>query len=259
MPELPDIEVFAKNLDRKFAGKKVLRVKILPGSKKIEGGTAKFMKRLKGRVLTRIYRSGKEMRFLFDNETLLGLHLMLTGDLFIFQKKNEHPFARAEIYFNGGYSLVLCDRMRNAYISLDPIDKAGIDALSPSLNAAYLLKLLKRKTQIKKLLINQELIRGIGNSYSDEILWEARISPYSVAEKIPAGKVAELAPIIKRRLRKEIKLIDKNYPGKINQEVKDFMMIHSSKKTESPTGCPIITDKNGLMKTYYTKEQVLYK
>ena len=198
------------------------------------------------------------MRFEFTGGTLLGLHLMLTGDIFVFDKKNEHHSTIAELYFKGK-SLALTDRMRNANIRLDPVDKNGVDAISKELNFKYLKQALQRKTTIKKLLIDQDVIRGIGNSYSDEILWAARISPYSIANAIPDAKVKELVTIIKKILKNEIKQIYKNYKGKINVEVKEFLKIHTKENKKSPTGAPIIIDKKGMMKTYYTKEQVLYK
>ncbi|MEJ7610862.1 MAG: DNA-formamidopyrimidine glycosylase family protein [Ferruginibacter sp.] len=258
MPELPDVEIFTKNLDALFAGKKLVKVKIL-GGKNIAGSSAVFNKRFKGKTLSRIYRSGKEMRFEFSGGTLLGLHLMLTGDIFVFDKKNEHRSTLAELHFENGTGLALTDRMKNAFIRPDPVDKAGIDAISPALNFRYLKTALQRKAKIKNILTDQNVIRGIGNSYSDEILWQARISPYSVANAIPDNKIKDLAVIIKKVLKTEIKNIDKYYKGKINGEVKDFLQIHTKTKTKSPTGATIIIDKKGMMKTYYTKEQKVYK
>ena len=258
MPELPDVEVFTRNLNAVFAGKKLLKIKIING-KKLKNKPIQFSKRLNGKTLQRIYRSGKEMRFEFNDGTLLGLHLMLTGDVFIYQKKHDHHSTIAELYFEGENNLVLTDRMKNAYILLDPVDKGGVDAISKELNFKYLKAALQRNTSIKKVLTNQDVIRGIGNSYSDEILWQAGISPYSVANKIPEAKIKALVPIIKKILKKEIENIYKKYPGKVNVEVKDFLKIHTKTKEKSPTGATIIIDKSGMTKTYYTKEQVLYK
>ncbi|HTL06754.1 MAG TPA: DNA-formamidopyrimidine glycosylase family protein [Chitinophagaceae bacterium] len=258
MPELPDVEVFTRNLHKILAGKKLLKVKIING-KKLADSAAALNKALAGKTLKRVYRAGKEMRFEFSGGQLLGLHLMLTGDVFIFDKTNEHHSTIAELHFAGGTGMALTDRMKNAFIKLSPVDKEGVDAISPALNFRYLLEALKRKTSIKKLMTDQNVIRGIGNSYSDEILWQARISPYSVAAAIPPEKIKELAVLIKKVLKKEIAQIDKNFKGKVNGEVKSFLQIHTKDKTTSPTGAPIIIDKKGMMKTYYTKEQVLYK
>lgn len=184
---------------------------------------------------------------------------MLTGDIFVFNTTNDHHSTIAEMYFEDGTGLALTDRMKNASIKLDPVDKAGVDALSPQLNFSYLKEACKRKMNIKKLLTNQDVIRGIGNSYSDEILWKARISPYSIARAIPDDKIKMLVPIIKDTLKEETEKIYKKYKGKVNVEVKEFLQIHTKDKPTSPTGAPIIIDQHGMMKTYYTKEQVLYK
>ena len=199
------------------------------------------------------------MRFEFSGGKLLGLHLMLTGDIFVFEEVNDHHSTIAEFYFAGGPCMALTDRMKNANIKLDPVDKDGVDALSAQLNFKYLKTAFKRKTTIKKLLIDQDVIRGIGNSYSDEILWEARISPYSVAAAIPDEKIKELPGIIKKILKNEIRQIYTNFKGKVNGEVKTFLKIHTKQSKLSPTGAPIIIDQKGMMKTYYTKEQILYK
>src|SRR4051812_41933782 len=113
MPELPDIEVFTRNLNKVFAGKKLLNIKITNG-KKLKNTQAEFTKKLQGKTLKQIFRSGKEMRFQFHDGSLLGLHLMLTGDIFIFQNKNEHHSTIAEMYFVGRDNLALTDRMKNA-------------------------------------------------------------------------------------------------------------------------------------------------
>lgn len=260
MPELPDIEVFTRNLNKRFAGKQLVKVKIVNGEKLKDTASA-FSKSLDGKTLEKIYRSGKEMRFRFSNGQLLGLHLMLTGDVILFdnENKNTHRATIAEFNFDDGSGFALTDRMRNANIKLDPVDKQGVDALSAELNFAYLKQAFKRKTGIKKILIDQDVIRGIGNSYSDEILWKARISPYSVAAAIPDEKIKELVPIIKKTLKDETERIYKKYKDKVNVEVKEFLQIHTKDKTESPTGAKIIIDQKGMMKTYYTNEQVLYK
>jgi formamidopyrimidine-DNA glycosylase len=254
MPELPDIAVFSGNLDKLFAGKKLLKVKVVNG-KKLPDVTATLTKKLTGNKLKRIFRSGKEFRFEFADGALLGLHLMLTGDLFIFEGANENHSTIVELYFEGGKSLALTDRMRNAHIKLNPVDRAGVDALE--LDFAYLKEIFDRKTTIKNILLDQDLIRGIGNGYSDEILWEARISPYSVASAIPDEKIRALVKIIPKILNEATDKINKAYPGKVNDEVKEFLKIHR-RTGNSPTGRPIQIDTKGSRKTYYTDEQVQY-
>src|SRR6478609_6999916 len=155
------------------------------------------------------------MRFLFSNGCVLGLHLMLTGDLIPFEGSNERKSTKVEFYFEDGKNLALTDRFKNAFIKLNPEDKEGIDALDPKLNYSFLKKVLNRKAAIKSILLDQHVIRGIGNGYSDEILWQTRISPFSKANAIPDEKIKELAKTIKKVLKTATDKIYKNHPGLI--------------------------------------------
>ncbi|RYG54114.1 MAG: hypothetical protein EOO01_02450 [Chitinophagaceae bacterium] len=136
MPELPDVEVFTASLNKILTGKKLLRLKVVNGQK-LEDSQAVLSKALKGRTLKRVYRSGKEMRFEFSGNALLGLHLMLTGDVFIFQGKNPNKFTILEMYFSGNTGLALTDRMRNAFVKLNPVDKKGVDAISKAMQLRF--------------------------------------------------------------------------------------------------------------------------
>ena len=77
---------------------------------------------------------------------------MLTGDLFVFDKKTDHHSPIVEIYFKDGTGLALSDRMKNAHIKLDPVGKEGMGALDKKLNYAFLKKLLSGKAQVKNIL-----------------------------------------------------------------------------------------------------------
>ena len=215
-------------------------------------------KALNGQKLIDVYRSGKELRFAFAKGEILGIHLMLTGDLIPFEGTNERKSTKVELYFEDGNQLALTDPFKNAYVKLNPEDKAGMDALDPKLNYAYLKKALNRKAAIKNVLLDQEVIRGIGNGYSDEILWRCRISPFSRANAIPDDKIRELAKTIKKVLKEATAKIFKSRPGLIHGEVRDFMEIHTKKKDKSPTGAAIKTATRGMLKTYYTDEQIVY-
>lgn len=255
MPELPDIEVFASNVKSKFAGKKITNVIVVNG-KKITDSPEELTKRLCGKVLTDVYRSGKEFRFILADGTVMGMHLMLTGDLYPFEHKNENKFTVVEIHFEDGSGLALTDFMKNAHIKLDPVDKDGIDALSPKLDAKFLKTIFQRKGTVKNILLDQNIIRGIGNGYSDDILWVGRVSPYSTASAIPDKKIKDIAKAIKKVLTEATAKIHEAHPGLITGEAKEFLLVHRQK--ESPTGHPVKIEKSGSRKTYYTDEQELY-
>ncbi len=257
MPELPDIEVFSRNLDKLYAGKKLVRIKVVNGGKLPDKPTL-LSKQLVSKKILSIDRFGKEIRFGFEGETLLGMHLMLTGDLHPFEKKNARASTIVEFHFNDGTGLALTDRMKNARVTLAPINKKGIDALDQKLNYKKLKEILSSNANIKNVLLNQDRIMGIGNGYSDEILWRSGISPFSMAAAIPDNKIKDLIKNIKLVLKNAISSISKKYPDLIQGEVRDFMKIHTKKRTVSPTGAPIKIERRGMLKTYYTDEQELY-
>ena len=108
-------------------------------------------------------------------------------------------------------------------------------------------------------MLDQKNIRGIGNAYTDEILWEAGISPLSICNKIPDNKIKALAKSIKEVLEDAENQIKKAQPDIISGEVRDFLKIHNSKKKESPTGGKIHNKMVNSRITYYTDEQELYE
>src|SRR3954467_9318224 len=108
MPELPDLEVFSKNLTKEIAGKKVSKLMVV-NNKKLKTPAAKLRKSIEGSKLKKIYREGKELHFQFNNGTVLGLHLMLHGKLNLFEEKNTQKNAIIEILFADGTGLALSD------------------------------------------------------------------------------------------------------------------------------------------------------
>jgi formamidopyrimidine-DNA glycosylase len=165
-----------------------------------------------------------------------------------------------EIQFDKNKTLVLTDYQGAANITLNPEVKDAPDALSGDANYKFLKeKLLKKKTTIKAFLLDQKNIRGIGNAYADEILWESKIHPESKCNKIPDDRIKALAKDIKSVLKDAEKQILKINPGIIIGEERNFLKIHNSKKKESPTGAKIHSKMVNSRITYYTNEQELYE
>lgn len=111
---------------------------------------------------------------------------------------------------------------------------------------------------MKAFLIDQSILRGIGNAYVDEILWHARIAPKSVVGKIPDHVIEDLLISIKSVLTEAIDEIKKRKPETISEEVRDFLRVHNPDRSESPTGHRIMTEQVASRITYFTEEQVLY-
>jgi formamidopyrimidine-DNA glycosylase len=154
----------------------------------------------------------------------------------------------------------MTDYQGQATPTLNPKPHDGVDALSADVNFKFLKeKLQKKKAAIKNVLLDQHFIRGIGNAYVDEILWEAGISPFSSAGKIPDTHLKALDKAIKKVLKNAEKNIRKANPDIISGEIRDFLNIHNAKKSHSPTGGKIKVKASGARKTYYTDEQELFE
>jgi len=256
MPELPDLEVFSRNLDQALRHKKVQQLEV-PVTRKLNVSVPALKKRIEGHTISSIYREGKALRIAFGKDTVLGLHLMLHGALQWTAGKEKPKHAILQLLFADGTGLALTDWQKAATVTLDPEPSDAPDALA--VNLAYLKRLTaSSRQQIKKLITDQQYIRGIGNAYADEILWDARIDPESHSNKLPPAAVAQLAKSIKKVLRAGIRQIRKARPDTISGELRDFMQIHNAHKQKSPGGAVIKHKQSGSAKTYYTEEQQLY-
>ena len=255
MPELPDLQLFSRNLHQKLAGLKVKEIDApVPGKLNVPQGTLE--KAIVGHTLKTVKRDGKTLHFIFDNDHVLQLHLMLNGELVLGKEPAKHTIL--SLGFSDGTILSLTDFRKMANATLDPEPTDAPDALA--VDTKFFEELLgSKKTAIKNILLDQHLIRGIGNAYADEILWHARISPFSKADQIPKDKIKDLSKAVKTVLQDAEKQLIKSHPDIISGEIRDFLKIHGAKIKESPTGAPVLMEKTGSRKTYYTDEQALFE
>jgi formamidopyrimidine-DNA glycosylase len=258
MPELPDLQVFGSNLKKAFLGKTVVKASIVYG-KNLPVTQASLTKAVAGATVADIYREGKELMFVFDNGSRLLLHMMLKGKLVLFDKTNEAKNTLVEFFFDNGKGLALTDQLKQARIKLNPEESQVPDALSTRLNTKYLQEALSGyKGNVKSFLLEQDLIRGIGNAYSDEILYVAGISPFSLAQKIPAEKIRVLASSIKKVLKDAEKQIRKISPEIIGGEERSFLTVHQAGKEKTKKGETIRVEQLKGRSTYFTDSQELY-
>ena len=206
MPELPDLEVFGKNLNKQFAGKTLKGIEIKV-EKKLNAPSKDFQKHLENQTLNKIHREGKELYFEFGNQNILALHLMLKGQLYVFNKINDHKYTIIELLFQDDSGICMTDYQGQAAPRLNPAEPSAPDALSKSITSSFLKEAFQKKIPVKKILMDQHVIRGIGNAYADEILWNAGISPFSVSNKIPGKKIDALVKSIKSVLKEAEKEI----------------------------------------------------
>lgn len=123
-----------------------------------------------------INREGKEWWFFFHNKQVVSIHLMLLGKLSWTEDDNKAPHTIIEFVFGNGNRLSLCDPLHMAKVTLNPAPTNIPDAVSKEANLQFWKEHLRSRATIKNLLLDQKVIRVIGNAYADEILWDAKIS-----------------------------------------------------------------------------------
>ena len=255
MAELPDLTVFANILTRKFKGNTVDSITVTE-TRKLNVSAKELMAALEGHELTSVSREGKTLQLHFSADQVLGLHLMLRGELVALDGDEIPRFQIIAIRFNGeGFAVI--DLQKQATPTLNPKAVDVPDALE--LDQDHFTALLaKKRSVIKTLLMDQKVMRGIGNSYTDEILYDAGVSPFSIANTLPAKAVTKLFNSIKTVLEKAIKDIGEANGDELTGELKDFMMVHSPKLKTTVRGETIKTEKIGGRTTYYTDTQELF-
>jgi formamidopyrimidine-DNA glycosylase len=257
LPELPDLAVYAENLMARLEGKTVQSVDYHRDAR-LNTSHEELRNSLCNTSIASVERSGKEIAFYFSNNATLFVHLMLSGRFIITSDPDSVRFRVLTIGFEGSLSLVVSDPKGLVIVKMNPIPSSVPDALE--IDGTYLRRKIAEKPRVraKAFLVDQAIIRGIGNAYADEILWQARISPTSAVGKIPDHLIDDFLASIRSVLIEAIAEIKRQSPEIISGEVRDFLRAHNSKRSESPTGHRIMKEKKGSQITYFTQEQVLY-
>jgi formamidopyrimidine-DNA glycosylase len=258
MSELPDLEILAENLNKRFRNRVLEQVEIKL-AKSLNVSVAELKANIEGQELKSLARNGLVIMLQFKNHAVLTLDLKASGKLQALKHEDVPELNQINLYFKGGEVLAVNHPQDLSVFKLNPIYTVVPDALDKEMTFEYLSTVLLENTkQIKSVLLDQKVLRGIGQAYADEILWYAEISPFSIAGKIPATQVKKLHKTIKYVLLDAIKHLKKLDPEQVNAEMHDFLLIHNPGKEKSPTGRAIKTKSKAGILTYYTDEQVLW-
>jgi len=251
MPELPDLAVMAKHLEKNLEGKTVKSLE-LHVSKKTVATELELYEAFVNHKVKSVTREGKELRIAIG-DNMLGLHLMLHGELKLIDG-DAPKFPIFHLDF-GTVKLYLTDFQNQARPILNPEESTVSDALEIT-QKQFTDLLSKKKSDIKTVLLDQKSIRGIGNAYADEILYDASIAPHSIANKVPSEKLYKSMVNV---LEEVIDKISKSDPGRLTGENREFMKVHLPKTAKTKKGEDIIVDKKGSRKSYYVDSQKKYK
>lgn len=213
MPELPEVQTTVLGL--KKTQPSILGAGFLDLWTDLEK-FKKLKKQLTGRKIRRIWRRGKNIIFDLSGEHSLLIHQKMTGHLLYgrWKKDKANSYIHLVFFLDNKQMLALSDLRKFAKVELwkraSLIKKLGLlgpEPLERSFSFKEFLKTLgKRKGRIKQVLMNQEIIAGIGNIYSDEILWEARVHPFRRLSNLNKKELKNIYQAIKKILKKALKL-----------------------------------------------------
>nr|WP_106781337.1 bifunctional DNA-formamidopyrimidine glycosylase/DNA-(apurinic or apyrimidinic site) lyase [Lysinibacillus timonensis] len=183
MPELPEMETYKTLLGSLINGQKISNVEI-GREKSINVPVDQFTTQIVNQTIKMISRRAKYLIFQLQDGSCLLLHLMLGGWMF-FGKEEDKPDRTIQVKLSFGEQHLFFIGLRLGYLHLlspdevkEELKNLGPEVLAPDFTLDAFHQLMqKRKGTIKTTLLNQEVLAGIGNAYSDEILWHAEIRP----------------------------------------------------------------------------------
>lgn len=236
MPELPDLEVIKDNLQQVALKRKIEQVEILRPT--IAKPSAEAIKSsLLGEDLVDVNRRGKYTILHLRTAGALLVHLMLLGEMdWCPQDRPLEKWTCAFLRFEGGYDLRFLDQRGWMKLYLVPPGKLasvkelkglGPEPFDPDFTAEYLHAMLLRfPATIKYALMEQKLIAGIGNAYSDEILFCARILPSRLASSLSDRESDLLYKCILDTLRWGTEEARKRMGNSVRGEIREFLRVH---------------------------------
>ena len=211
MPELPEVETIKRVIEPQIQGRMITKVAVRRPKVAAYPEADEFCRRLTGQTVSHMSRQGKFLIIHLENKERIVLHLRMTGGLLLAPAQcPEEKYTHVVFSLDNGTELRFSDMRRFGRFWLlreeetdtcTGMDKLGLDPLTPACNAEYLSRpLSKRRKAIKECLLEQTIIAGIGNIYSDEILFTAGIYPARPANSLMQTEWERLAEVIPERI-----------------------------------------------------------
>jgi formamidopyrimidine-DNA glycosylase len=204
VPELPEVETVRRGLELHVAGRTIDEVEVLHprAVRRHLPGPADFAAALRGRRIDAPLRRGKYLWLPVDDDALLA-HLGMSGQLLAGEPDRPlSPHVRVRFTFrDGGPDLRFTDQRTFGHLLVSPggavlpsvIAHIAADPLEPAFDrAAFAARLRSRRSGVKRALLDQSLVSGVGNIYADEALWRARLHWARPADKLRGPDVNRL-------------------------------------------------------------------
>jgi formamidopyrimidine-DNA glycosylase len=244
VPELPDIVIYLDALQKRIVGQKLERVRILAPS--LLRTATPPIQQAEGRQVLQLRRMGKRICIGLEDDLWLVLHLMIAGRLHWRPAgaKLARPRGLAAFDFSNGTLLwTEAGSQKRASLhfvageeALRSLDPKGLEVLNASLDF-FAKVLLSENHTLKRALTDPRLFSGIGNAYSDEILFEAKLSPLQLTQKMTTDQIEQLFTAIRATLQAWIDRLRSEAGSKFPEKVTAFrkdMAVHGKYKEKCP-------------------------
>lgn len=214
MPELPEVETIARLLAPVLTGQTITRVEVLWVRTVDRPGPEAFCAALTGARVTNVDRRGKYIQTALSTGQTVLTHLRMSGKFAVYRDgpgddapARGEKHARLRWQLDDGAWVVYIDprKFGRFYLVDDPREitgDLGPEPLSADFTPQWLAAhLAQRRGEIKRLLLNQRFIAGLGNIYASEALWQAGIHPQRIAGTLSAAEAERLHAAIVAALR----------------------------------------------------------
>lgn len=211
MPELPEVETVVRDLRAAgLVGRRIVRAQVFWPKTIAAPAPARFARQIRGLTVQGLARRGKFIVLELSRDFTLLIHLRMSGHLEV-RRGGEPPrrHDRAILALDDARELRFEDPRKFGRIWLirnpeQVLGKLGPEPLAISA-AVFTAGLAARSRRLKPLLLDQSFLAGIGNIYSDEALWAARLHPRRRSDSLTAAQAAELLRAIRAVLRRGIR------------------------------------------------------
>ena len=244
MPEYPDIVVYIEALEKRIAGRTLERVQV--PSPFLLRTAAPPISTVNGKKVRELRRLGKRICLGLEEDLWLVLHLMIAGRLH-WKEGSAKPSKRdlAAVYFNNGtLTLTEAGTQKRASLhlvegenGLRELDRGGLEIFDSDNAAAFIAAIQSENHTLKRALTNPRLLSGIGNAYSDEILFAAQLSPIKLTQKLTDDELQRLYLATRETLTEWVARLREEAGEKFPEGVTAFrkeMAVHGKYKEPCP-------------------------
>jgi formamidopyrimidine-DNA glycosylase len=226
VPELPEVEVVRRGLEAHVVGRRIGTVDVLTARsiRRHLAGATDFADRLRGRAVISARRRGKYLWLTLDaaspGDDALLAHLGMSGQLLVQPASaplQTHTRVRLRLdtdvelrfvdqrTFGGLAVFALLESSADGSLVPQPVAHIGVDPLEATFDpAAFTARLRRRRTGVKRALLDQTLASGIGNIYADEALWRSRLHYARPTETLRRAEVTRLVADVQTVMREAL-------------------------------------------------------